>query len=346
MLDSGAFSVWNKGATINLEAYTDFCLRHKNVSAYVSLDVIPGKANDVRSLSRTGMEESCARGWANYQYMLKAGVPFNKLVPVYHQGDSVAWLKKYLDFGTPYLGISPANDRTTDQKINWLRDIRPLLFDGDNTPTVKTHGFAVTSFRLMKFMAWYSVDSASWKMSAAMGGAYIPRQTNGEDDYSKPPLLVGLSPMSPTRFERGSHIDTMSPLLKRRVDETLEKVGVSMGKWEIVPAKGKVEKGKEFWFDKKKGTKLRVLEDGCGPNWEHRAAVNAYFMRQANKVLPIKHIYFAGAPRKMIEHFLNRRLLTYHDIRGERGLVYSLFVAHSEMVKNKTPVVSGVPECE
>lgn len=339
MLDSGAFSVWNKGSTINLEEYVSFCSEHPEVSYYVALDIIPGRPGDKRGLLRNKAEseEGCLNGWKNYRRMTRE-LPKEKVIPVYHQNDDIRWLGKYLEHGSPYIGISPANDCTTLQRMKWMRGLKGLLFDGAGRPVVKTHGFAVTSFALMRFWEWYSVDSASWKMCGVMGGVYLPQQSQGEDDYSKSPLVIGLSPMSSAMVKWQGHINSASPRVKERTYRHLEQIGIPLGEYKII----KVEKGYspginrgELWYNRKKNEVLKVIVEGAIPNWEYRAIANAYFLKQANKVLPVKHIYFAGAPRLQIEPHLPKRLITYHDIGSREGKVYQVFKWHMKKASER-----------
>lgn len=349
MLDSGAFSVWNKGATIDLDSYIAFCRQHPDVSYYVNLDVIPGIPNNKRSLTKENKEASCKRGWNNYLKMVKE-LPFDKVIPVFHQNDPIEWLNKYLGYGTPYIGISPANDCTTSNRIEWMdaRDfwsdnIRRRLFYRSGKPLVKTHGFAVTSYRLMNLWEWHSVDSASWKMSAATGNIYIPRRTG---DYTQPPLLVGMSAMSPLRkkvAESHTHFDHFlrkGSKLKERVLDYLEEVGVELGSFKVVKVKKgyKLKPGWEFWYNRKNREVLHVEKKGVQTHWEVRSLVNAYFMKKVmdTRSVKVRHIYFAGAPREEIEPYLGKRLLTYHDMRtGENSKCRKILNMHLDYIRNK-----------
>jgi hypothetical protein len=168
ILDSGAFGVWSQGNTISLNDYIRFCVASPGVSYFVSLDVIPGKPRVKSSITRASVEESCKAGWANYKEIIKV-IPKDKVIPVFHMNDDPRWLDKMLSFGCGYVGVSPANDRSTYDKLKWMRSIQRQLFDGAGRPVCKTHGFAVTSYDLMNAWEWHSVDSASWKLTAAWG---------------------------------------------------------------------------------------------------------------------------------------------------------------------------------
>lgn len=321
MLDSGAFSVWNKGASIDLKEYIDYCLSYPSISYYVNLDVIPGKPNQKRTVSPDEVERSAKEGWKNYLRMCKH-LPAEKVIPVFHQNESVDWLKTYMSHGTPYIGISPANDRTTAEKARWFRSLKPFIFRPDGTARFKTHGFAVTSYDLMSYWEWYSVDSASWKLVAAWGGIYLPQETNEDYDHSKPPIVVGLSPVSPTKQKRNGHIDSMSPLIKTKVIQYLDHLGLPYGKWKMRHVDTGKKKPKEWlWYDRASGSAMEIVEEGVTTSFKIRAVATAAFMREASKVLPIKHLYYAGAPIPdlNVEAKLGKRLLSYEAIGTQKN---------------------------
>ena len=44
MIDSGAFTVWTKGKSIDIDEYLDFYTRYANeIDILITLDVIPGR---------------------------------------------------------------------------------------------------------------------------------------------------------------------------------------------------------------------------------------------------------------------------------------------------------------
>ena len=97
MLDSGAFSAWNQGVSISLKDYIDFCLENIEVIDFiVNLDVIPGKGPFIK-VTKKDIENSAYEGWKNYETMLDAGIPKEKLIHVFHQGESMDWLERMVD---------------------------------------------------------------------------------------------------------------------------------------------------------------------------------------------------------------------------------------------------------
>ena len=68
-LDSGAFSAWTKGESIDIDAYARFCVRLQDkVEAIANLDVIPGEYG--RTPTDAEVRASAEVGWNNYQYLL------------------------------------------------------------------------------------------------------------------------------------------------------------------------------------------------------------------------------------------------------------------------------------
>lgn len=186
-LDSGAFSVWNMGKEISINSYIEFCKKYQSeLDIIATLDVIPGAPN--KTLTPQIVESAAKRGYRNYLKMMKDGVEQEKLLHTYHQGDPEKWLEKLVSEGGSYIGVSPANDKTTNQRKIWLDTIcMPILLDSKQKPKVRFHGFAVTSLKLVFNYPWYSVDSSSWRLRGG-GFGLIDLPTNPvrlktKDDY-------------------------------------------------------------------------------------------------------------------------------------------------------------------
>lgn len=164
ILDSGAFSVWANGGTIDLQAYIAFAkeLREQlppqvelNV---VNLDVLPGKFGETPTNEQR--EQSAIDGWNNMLEIEKAGL---KVIHVYHQHEDLKWLDKIREH-LPYIGISPANDVSMPQKLSFMDSCYARIRD-----TVKTHGFAVTSPDQLYRYPLFSADSSSWVSAGRYG---------------------------------------------------------------------------------------------------------------------------------------------------------------------------------
>lgn len=241
-LDSGAFSVWNKGEKINLDDYIEFIKKYeKDIDLIASLDVIPGRPNQKASLRDA--DAAAQEGFRNYEKMLAAGIPTEKLLHTFHQGDPDIYLEKLVKLGG-YIGVSPANDRTSEQRMNWMDNVCiPQILDGNGQPKVKFHGFAVTSPRLIFQYPWTSVDSNSWRLR---GGGYalidlpinLREQTKKEHCYIRSiPIGDGLQKYNagtehPDLFsiERLSQCDVTlrNPTFKRQIEELLAQYGFTL----------------------------------------------------------------------------------------------------------------------
>jgi len=164
LLDSGAFSAWNKGVTIDINRYRDKIKYIQDNYQFkefhpVNLDVIPGKQGD--KITKELAEDSMKRGWDNYLWFKNQGI---ETIHVFHQGEDYNFLLNTIIKECKYIGVSPSNDAHLNSKIEWCKKTFDLL-----PADIKSHGFAVTSVDLIKPFPWYSVDSASWKLGANMG---------------------------------------------------------------------------------------------------------------------------------------------------------------------------------
>lgn len=323
MLDSGAYSVWTQGKEIDLDAYIDFVEQRPAITIAINLDVIPGRPNDMTSTTPASVEEACQQGWKNYRRMIKR-IPQERVLPVYHRGDDVKWLHKYLDAGASYVALSPKTDASTSEKIKWLKRLKPILFDGAGRRVVKTHGLGVTSFDVMAFWDWYSVDSTSWKLSGAWGNVYVPR--GNPYDFSQAPTNIRVSStpkgVKRNKFAGSSSWKYICPHRNNsRLLEFLDVCGVPLGKFDTkhVATDYKLDrKAEEIWFNKRERTVLVPTEKGVITSVEERLRVNAEFMKRVNKALPIRHIYFAGALMPYpLEFQLGRRLLSYYHTQSK-----------------------------
>jgi hypothetical protein len=225
VVDSGAFSVWNRGDVIDLEKYIDYCLEHLDKVDYVvNLDVIPATPGQ-KMIPPEEIERSASKGYENYFRMIERGVPKEKLIHVFHQNEDFKWLERMVK-EMDYIGLSPANDRTTREKIIWLEDCMPYVTDKEGHATVKFHGFAVTSFKLMKKFPWHSVDSATWGIAAGLGRVFIPRKAKvGWNFGAMSPLIFAISQV------RGhtQHVTHLGKNIRKNVEEYLSELGLKLG---------------------------------------------------------------------------------------------------------------------
>lgn len=177
ILDSGAFSAWTKGKAIDLEAYVDFIIKHGDViNVAANLDVIPGQKG--RQITEEENRLAPEQGWDNYQKIQRLlikkqrGDLITRVMPIHHQGESLDILKRMLDEGCTYIGISPSNDATTRQRQKYLDIVFGHL--ESQSKRILTHGYAVTSEVLMQSYPWFTVDSITWIYVAGFGVIKTP----------------------------------------------------------------------------------------------------------------------------------------------------------------------------
>ena len=160
MLDSGAHSLYmsevlhkdNNYAFFEsdafwqyIDAYCAFLKENKDhFAVYVNVDVI---FNPEMS-------------WKVQKYM-EDTYKLNS-IPVFHPGEDLKWLKKYLDnYG--YIGIGGLGQRA--MKGRWLADTGEpawnLICNEKGIPRIKVHGFAMTSPELIIEFPYFSVDSVT-----------------------------------------------------------------------------------------------------------------------------------------------------------------------------------------
>ncbi len=314
MVDSGAYTYWKKGIEIDLRDYLSFCHEYPDVTYFVSLDVIPGTYRLRATLTKDNIERACRQSWKNYREMITE-LPADKVIPVFHQHEDERWLTKYLDSGVKYIGISPASDCTTVEQLRWLESIEHHLIDRAGRPMAQTHCFGATNFDVLNYSQFYSADSASWKLSASYGEIYVPAFDGHAFDYSKRPVTL---PVTPRSRKRRFHIDTIPRFARDTVLHYLTSCGIELGTYKIINvAENYTLQEGEDWVSQKKGRVVRYKTKGVATAFEECAKINAHFVKEANAVLPIDHIYFAGSPMNYpLEYELAKRLLSYYDLKS------------------------------
>jgi hypothetical protein len=198
-LDSGAYSAWTKGATINLDRFCDFALKHEDLFSVVSvLDVI-GSAEGT---------------WHNQQAMEKRGVP---AIPVYHYGEDPRWCEHYVK-NYEYMALGGFGVANRKQMAQWLDRVwERYLIDGSGNARLKVHGFAITAVPLMERYPWFSVDSSSWVQVARVGAIYHP-------DWGP----IQISSTNPMRKYEGHHYDNLPPDYRAVIKKSIEDTGYTV----------------------------------------------------------------------------------------------------------------------
>ena len=140
-LDSGGFSAATQGVTIDMDAYIAYIKKYKHLfTTYANLDVIGDAKKTLR----------------NHQIMESAGLT---PIPVFHVGEDFSYLASYIE-SHPYIALGGMVPYMRDSKGKLM----PWLIKCFKMARGKSvfHGFGCTSWKVMKALPWYSVDSSSW----------------------------------------------------------------------------------------------------------------------------------------------------------------------------------------
>jgi hypothetical protein len=224
-LDSGAFSAWNAGAEIDIDEYAEYCLANLDCVDYIAnLDVIPGTPGKPTTAEERA--SSARKGWSNYIYLLDKGIPHRKLMHIFHQDEDFKWLRRMVKY-CPFVGLSPANDRTTKQKIGWLDLCMRYVIDRHGYPILPFHGFAVTSVAIMVRYPWWSVDSTSWVIYGKFGMILVPKVYRDRVDFLKTERVF-VSNQSPKQSMDGKHFNSYSPMMQNKIMAYVESKGYTV----------------------------------------------------------------------------------------------------------------------
>ena len=267
-LDSGAFTLWTTAAKYYkenncgrwdyydtpefweyMDNYARFIKKYKiAIDLYANIDAI-------------GNPEIT---WRNQKHLEeKHGLT---PVPVVHYGSDIKWLKKYVNAGYKIIGFGGLVGSSMKQSCrDWIDECFDYVCDTpDRTPSVKIHGFGVTSFRLLWRYPWWSVDSAAWDKIASFGGICVPHKRKGEFVFNISPYIMKVSMESPGRKTK-NHILTLPEKEKIIIQEWLDYIDIPMGSLD--------EKGE-------------IKEKGIVTYHVYRRISNLYFYDKMVKALP------------------------------------------------------------
>lgn len=140
VMDSGAYSAWTKGVSIELEEYADVCLEllgtDPMLTEVFALDVI----GDWRASLK-----NCERLWAK-------GVP---AIPTYHVGEPEDVL---LGIARDYPKIALGGAVGYKAKLEWARQCFARVWPK------AIHGLGFGMERSVLSLPWHSVDATNWEL--------------------------------------------------------------------------------------------------------------------------------------------------------------------------------------
>lgn len=179
MVDSGAYSVFTGKAETTIDQYIDFINENiDNADVFVELDTIPGEWR--KSKKPEHYVISAEKTWQDFLYMRERVSKPDKILPVFHSGESFDAFKRMLNYVDPktgkhldYIGISAAKDASNKNRDVYLNDVIRTIQESDN-PDVKIHMFGTTALGVLKKVPCYSVDSTTHVRLAGFGIAISP----------------------------------------------------------------------------------------------------------------------------------------------------------------------------
>lgn len=199
-LDSGAFSAFTLGSTIDIEEYADYVKGHQDIIKMASvLDAIgdaEGTYHNLHKLEKLGAET----------------------LPCFHFGEPFSLCEYYLR-NYEYITIGGMVPVPNGKLRIWLDELwNTVLTDKDGIARRKVHGFGLTARSLVERYPWYSVDSSTWVQAAATGTIVFP-------ELKQP---VAISARSPSKKDFAKHYDTLDEQSRAKVDYLLHYYGLTL----------------------------------------------------------------------------------------------------------------------
>ena len=212
-IDSGAYTALTRGKEVDVDDYIAYINGISDkVYVFAQLDYIPKNAQDTT--------DTAEASWDNYLYMYDRVKEPDKLVPIYHQSESLSTLKRMVEHRKPngeyisYIGFGAlaGTGVTLPQKKEFFSKCFSVIADSKN-PNVKVHAMGMTSLALLEMFPFYSADSTSWIMQGATGSILTPWGMMDVSDKNK--------------FQKGSLFNTHSHGLDKVVN-WLEQNGLTL----------------------------------------------------------------------------------------------------------------------
>lgn len=230
LIDSGAHSAHTKGITLDLEEYIGFV--NENIdkfTLYVQVDKIPG----VYRMPKTAKDwlEAPQLSWENYLYMREKSKDPSKLVPVFHQGEDLKWLRNMLDYTfsdgshIPYIGLSPRGDVSLKAKYDFSAECFATIQNSSN-PNVKTHAFGATSLEMLERLPYTSADSTTWVLVSAFGQVWMPNCIDG--DINGVGIKLGVSEENRSHPTATQTYWEQPVKIKKKLDDYFESIGTNI----------------------------------------------------------------------------------------------------------------------
>lgn len=221
MLDSGAFTAWNKGKVIELEplvqVYAELIDKYEHGLRkiwLINLDKIPGERG--RTAEPSEIEEAIIESDRNFDVLVKHFG--ERVLPVFHQNESKKRLHEVCGMAD-YICISPRNDVGEKFRISWAAEVHTLLLDEPRK--IRTHGLATTGMHMLRNVDWFSADSAWW-MQTAINGSIFYLAHDGDL------RTIQVSERAGARKDAGQHYTTIPKAMQEVIEKRLAIHGMTI----------------------------------------------------------------------------------------------------------------------
>lgn len=148
MLDSGAFTVWKTGGTIDMSTLIE-AGRHDRWNVVVALDVIGDAEASVRNAEVMSLE---------------LGV--EKVMPVFHFGEPWSALEAYKERGYHMIGLSCRFGEPVTESYAWTQQCFARAWPH------RFHSFGWVQERYLHTFPFWSADTSSWATAPQCYGAW------------------------------------------------------------------------------------------------------------------------------------------------------------------------------
>lgn len=181
-VDSGSFSAWTKGISIDVDDYIDFINTNKDYfEICAAVDSIPGKHTSNSVATNEEVIKSCQDTWDNFLYMRSKMLDVNKLLYTFHIGEPWEYLKQALEYEDEHgklsyiaLGGMVGKERPL---INKFLEEATAIIKNSSNPNVKVHAFGVGVPLILEKYKLTSSDSTTWCKVAGYGNIIYKNKT-------------------------------------------------------------------------------------------------------------------------------------------------------------------------
>ena len=267
--DSGGFSAYSNGTTVDIYAYIAFIKEHeKEIEVYANLDDIGSAENS----------------WKNQRIMERAGL---NPIPVYHLNEDPKYLRWAMEY--PYFAVGGLASAKGISLSPFLDSVfrKVCTKESDFFPTHKVHGFGMATPEIISRYPWFSIDSTSWAQYSRYGLALIPKIVNDKYRYDLPPYIITVSSRSKAIGD-AKHLRNLGRMTQEWITAYCESKGCPMGRtlFKQVPW-GYIVKENEKWTDRKERKRVEVIvEKGLCNNGELRDKLNLLYFLDLEKNQP------------------------------------------------------------